>query len=547
MATSAPGKRDSFDKGSGNSNKFPSFKNLFKRNDSKNDLTSAAPAGSFKETSSKVPFSSNNSRSNTERSDEIDSAALEIRPQLELDETRFKLLAMIPGSHEGYLWRKGSVTTLWRSDPDFFQIKGTILIQFRQKSKLKIFSNEVVFSLHRTVELKGCSVEEMHIKNHNAFKVVFETDGETKELVLDAYSDQHRRAWMQAIQEAATFLTLSDFRPAAKIGEGEWGNVFVVRKREGAPGGDERKLYAIKEIEISRSSNVKHIVHERHVLGTVSLHPFVVGLHYSFRYGKYLYFVMDFAAGGDLFTRMKRAKPTLSEAVLYAAEVLLALEHLHLHQVVYRDLKPENVLLDADGHVQVADMGLAKVLRNGERTLTFCGTESYIAPEIIHRTPYDFSVDFWQFGCFVFELYCGRSPFWRPRHLRQDLHETIVSGVYKVPSSVPNAAKPLVAQLLHVNPLKRMGCQDEKWQEVKDDPYFQNIDFESLLSNAALPCKDDGISASSLQAYMSNFDTCFTSAPPEFKSSSKKVSGSSSLLFHDELLGFDLFEMKCYF
>jgi len=447
---------------------------------------------------------------------------------------------------------------MWRSEPDYFLIKGTVLLQFRQKSKLRLFGAGVgggggaPFSLHRTVDLKNCAVEDLAFRGHFAFKVAFVLGGSAKELVLDARSAADRAGWCAAARAAAFSLTVGDFTPLAKVGEGEWGNVFVAGKRAALRQADP-KLYAVKEIEMSRSSNVKHIIHERNVLGAVSLHPFVIGLHACFRHGRYLYFCMDFAAGGDLFTRMKKAKPTRSEAVLYAAEVLLALEHLHQNRVVYRDLKPENVLLDADGHVQLADMGLAKILRaEGERTLTFCGTESYIAPEIIRRRPYAFSVDLWQFGCFVFELYCGRSPFWKPRHLRQNLHETISSGVYKTPSSVPSAARPLIAALLHVDPQKRLGCgAGTGWGDLKRDAYFEALDFELLLANAALPpAPEEGASddqaAAALRAHLGNFDECFTALPPEFKGAGKVPSAAAAALFRDELLGFDLFEMKVY-
>ncbi|CAM9989147.1 unnamed protein product [Heterosigma akashiwo] len=458
--------------------RVPSFKEFFRRN---------SRAGTSENGGART-ISLSDSGSFSVRQGSFDGEALRIEPALDMDKSRFKLLKMIPASHQGYMWRKGSVTSMWRQEPDFFQIKGTVLLQFRKKSGVtSMLSRDTVFSLHRTVELKNCSVEELDIRNHFAFKLRFILDDdEEKELALDCYSEEHRELWMDALNEASYSLKITDFLPAAKIGEGEWGNVFVVRKKDRVVRtADERhKLYAIKEIEMSRSSNVKHIIHERHVLGAVSLHPFVIGLHHSFRHGRYLYFCMDFAAGGDLFSRMKRAKPTRSEAVLYAAEVLLALEHLHTHDVVYRDLKPENVLLDADGHVQLADMGLAKVLHEGEKTLTFCGTESYIAPEIIARQHYRFSVDLWQFGCFVFELYCGRSPFWKPRHLRQNLHETISSGVYKTPSSVPSAARPLIAALLHVDPQKRLGCgAGTGWGDLKRDAYFEALDFEPLLAN----------------------------------------------------------------
>ncbi|CAM9842065.1 unnamed protein product, partial [Heterosigma akashiwo] len=108
-----------------------------------------------------------------------------------------------------------------------------------------------------------------------------------------------------------------------------------------------------------------------------------------------------------------RVRPSHGQATLYAAEALLALEHLHAHGVVYRDLKPENVLVHESGHIMLGDMGLAKILDpsiDEGLTKTFCGTESYLAPEVVGGRPYGREVDLWQYGCFVFELYCGRSP-----------------------------------------------------------------------------------------------------------------------------------------
>ncbi|CAM9160168.1 unnamed protein product, partial [Heterosigma akashiwo] len=188
---------------------------------------------------------------------------------------------------------------------------------------------------------------------------------------------------------------------------------------------------------------------------------------------------LELARGGDLFTFMQRVRPTHGRATLYAAEVLLALEHLHAHGVVYRDLKPENVFLRENGHIMLGDLGLAKFLEPGDNglTSTFCGTESYLAPEVVCGGTYGRAVDLWQLGCFAYELYCGRSPFWRPRHLRQNLHEAIKAGKYKMPQSIPDAAKELIAKLLTVRPEKRLGNRDGAldWRPVRRAAYFAKI------------------------------------------------------------------------
>jgi len=329
-------------------------------------------------------------------------------------------------------------------------------------------------------------------------------------------------------------VNLSQFDLIFKAGEGEWGNVFVVRKKT------DGNICAVKEVEIRHDSNVNHILHERYVLGSIPPHPFVVNLEVAFRKNNFIYLVMDFAAGGDLFTRMQRARPSKAEAVLYSAEILLALEHLHKYNIVYRDLKPENLLLGADGHIMLADMGLARPLADDECAFTFCGTESYLAPEIISRSPYRMSVDFWQFGCVLFELYCGRSPFWKPRHLRQNLHETIKRGAYKFPASVPNTAKLLIKDLLIVNPVLRAGCDERGWDSVKGYDYYKRTSFDALMTNASKPAGH--MTIENLRDCVNNFDDMYTGIQPQWKSTTTEEYEEVEeeyLLFYDELIGFD--------
>lgn len=152
-----------------------------------------------------------------------------------------------------------------------------------------------------------------------------------------------------------------------------------------------------------------YLIAEKRVL-QISRHPFVVRLRYSFQSETTLYLVMDFCSGGELFTQLrKRGKFTEQMSRFYAAEVLLALEYLHDKLgIIYRDLKPENILLDTKGHVKLTDFGLSK---ENKRTNSFCGTPEYLAPEILLGQGHDSAVDWWSFGCLIYELLAGLPPF----------------------------------------------------------------------------------------------------------------------------------------
>ncbi|CAM9650121.1 unnamed protein product, partial [Heterosigma akashiwo] len=130
------------------------------------------------------------------------------------------------------------------------------------------------------------------------------------------------------------------------------------------------------------------------------------------------YFIQDFAPGGDLYTLLRNFSIKAVDVLFYAAELALALEHVHRARVVHRDIKPENLLVDQHGHIKLADFGLAKILPRGSPgTRTVCGTEVYAAPEMLSGEPYGYSVDMWQLGVFVFELLVGHSPFYPPRSI----------------------------------------------------------------------------------------------------------------------------------
>ena len=188
------------------------------------------------------------------------------------------------------------------------------------------------------------------------------------------------------------------------LGRGSYGKVLQVRLKAEAPAAlyepRARSLYAMKVMkkeDVLKRNQVRHTLTERNLLQTVS-HPFIVPLHYAFQTDECLHLVLELQIGGELFFHLRREGAFAEPRVrLYAAEILLALEAIHAAGYVYRDLKPENVLLDGEGHIRLSDFGLAKesVTALNSGATTFCGTPSYMAPEVLLGTGHGVAVDWW--------------------------------------------------------------------------------------------------------------------------------------------------------
>jgi len=206
-------------------------------------------------------------------------------------------------------------------------------------------------------------------------------------------------------------------------------------------------------------------------------------LHYSFQTPDKLYLVMDFINGGELFYHLqseRRFSPERSR--FYAAEIVLGLEHLHKNGIIYRDLKPENLLLDASGHIKMTDFGLSKEgLANADRTNTFCGTPEYLAPEVLDGKDYNKAVDWWSLGTLIYEMLTGLPPFYDEDV--QKMYNLKMTAELTIPDYVEDKAKDIMRKFLDRNPASRM--QDP--EAIKGHPYFKGIEWDKLFRREIPP------------------------------------------------------------
>jgi protein kinase A len=241
--------------------------------------------------------------------------------------------------------------------------------------------------------------------------------------------------------------------------------------------------YALKTIskrQLIQANQFTGVIREKVIMGSIQ-HPFILGLVGSFQDDSFLYLLLPLIQGGELFNVIhtdKRDGISNEASIFYAACILEALGHLHARNIVYRDMKPENALIDSNGYCIMVDLGFAKIVV--DKTYTLCGTPEYLAPEIIMSKGHDKAVDYWSFGVLIYEMLVGRSPFYFYGTDQVSLFKRIVMVKYSCPASVNEDAKDLIKQLLTRRQASRIGNLSAGYVDVKEHPWFKTLDFEQL-------------------------------------------------------------------
>lgn len=281
-------------------------------------------------------------------------------------------------------------------------------------------------------------------------------------------------------------MTASDFVPLKCLGKGAYGTVLLVKQRSTG------RLFAQKQLKKATLTVHKRLVEqtrsERAILESVNRHPFVVKLYYAFQDHQKLYLILEYAQGGELFHHLRMERMFSEEvAAFYMAEMILALDHLHRSLgVVYRDLKPENCLLDAEGHLLLTDFGLSKVaVTDSDSESSRCntmqiGTIDYMAPEVVKGDPYDAAVDWWSLGALGYDLMTGAPPF-ASANWTKTQQKIIHGGKITMPYYLGPDAKDLLLRLLKREPKKRLGANMPKdLTTIKAHRFFRRINWKAL-------------------------------------------------------------------
>lgn len=319
-----------------------------------------------------------------------------------------------------------------------------------------------------------------------------------------------------------------DFELKKVLGKGGYGKVFQVRKTTGADANSYFAMKVLKKASIVRNQkDTAHTRAERNILEAVR-HPFIVELVYAFQTGGKLYLILEYLSGGELFMHLEREGIFLEDTTcFYLCEIILALEHLHNLGIIYRDLKPENVLLDAQGHVKLTDFGLCKEhIQEGIVTHTFCGTIEYMAPEILTRSGHGKAVDWWSLGALMFDMLTGMPPFTADN--RKNTIDAILKGKLNIPAYLAADSRDLIRRLMKRQVSQRLGSGPSDGQAVRSHSFFKNVNWDDVLARRLDPpikpvlrSEDD----------VSQFDTKFTKQIPVDSPDDSTLSESANLIF----------------
>uniref|UniRef100_A0A8C0U4D6 Protein kinase C n=1 Tax=Cyanistes caeruleus TaxID=156563 RepID=A0A8C0U4D6_CYACU len=332
----------------------------------------------------------------------------------------------------------------------------------------------------------------------------------------ESQSDLGGQSQEQQEHQVQLKLTIEDFVLHKMLGKGSFGKVFLAELKS------TDQYFAVKALKkdvVLMDDDVECTMVEKRVLSLAWEHPFLTHVFCTFQTKENLFFVMEYLNGGDLMFHIQSChKFDLPRATFYAAEIICGLQFLHSKGIIYRDLKLDNVLLDNEGHIKIADFGMCKENMFGDaKTSTFCGTPDYIAPEILLGQKYNTSVDWWSFGVLLYEMLIGQSPFHGQDE--EELFQSIRMDNPFYPRWLNKDAKDILVKLFVREPERRLGARGN----IRQHAFFQEINWEALEERRMEPPFKPRVKSPS---DCSNFDKEFLNEKPRLSCADRALINS---------------------
>mmetsp|Transcript_38515 Transcript_38515/g.48619 ORF Transcript_38515/g.48619 Transcript_38515/m.48619 type:complete len:477 (+) Transcript_38515:123-1553(+) len=395
----------------------------------------------------------------------------------------------------------------------------------REPFDLKIEKEQKIL-VNIGVDLEGISVGEETLSSDTTtdeIDIFTETGGEDHQnLSVNTNSNASTwkiGSWIQSKFRKPTLI--KNFHILQVIGMGSWGKVVLASKKDvsksyknlfEARNEPVKKLFAIKIMnknDLIRTNLCGHALSERNVLHSIAGHPFLIELQYAFQDDSKLYLAMEYCPGGDIFYKLNVGGVfTENQVSFYSAELSLALQHLHDKEIMYRDMKPENILIDYNGHIKLTDFGLSKmgITSAFSGSNSMCGTQNYMAPEMISRTGHGYAVDWWGLGILIYEMLTGSPPWYDSNITTEQLFNSILKAPLHTPAYFSEDVVNMLQCLLERDPTQRLGSTGI--EPIQQHSFFSNIDWVLLFE---LKMKPPDIPGNTISETGLNFDERYSS------------------------------------
>ncbi|OHS95069.1 RAC family serine/threonine-protein kinase like protein [Tritrichomonas foetus] len=370
----------------------------------------------------------------------------------------------------GWLFKKSSFFGIWH--------RCFCELQFNE---FYIRKNNFSLQPVQTIILdKTVKIELINHRKYVGFSICLNSDF----LLFKSNNEEEILQWVVALKSSicncSSSISITNFKAISVIGRGFFGKVSLYQEKK------TKNLFAIKSIHkapLMMDHHTDIILGEINIMKGLYHSPFVVDLKFAFQSATKFYIGMEYLPGGDLLTLLSNTPNllTMFDIKLILAQLCLALHHLHMQNLIYRDLKPENVLFRNDGYVKLIDFGLAKILEpDNQTTSTFCGTPEFVAPEMVKREKYTYSVDWWSFGILAYEMLYKKTPFF-DENLNK-IYGRILTSSVTYPLNADPTAVSFIEMLLAKNPERRGG-----YEEIISHEFFNEIDFEKVMKREYKP------------------------------------------------------------